>query len=186
VNGIKLSWTVNFELVMAMVPASLAERLKVGSLDEPINMSLAESDSGGAVGIIPRVRIGRASVANVPVLVLSDAQARKLNHGRIGPALGLMPLDLFGRVAWLKRGSLLELGDATPRGTANTPLLNGSAAPFPVLAGRPESPSAPLGHKEDGLDPGTSMDRIRQFETLILDFRQMRTYGRLKKPVRHR
>jgi len=65
--------------------------------------------------MIDFLRIGTASVENVPVLVLPDAQLKIGDLPQIRAIFGLPIFVAFRRVAWLDGGTSLILGDDAPR-----------------------------------------------------------------------
>lgn len=97
----------------------------------------------GEIGLIPEVKIGNATVENIPVLVLPDAQLT-IRSGKetvtLPFILSLYALADFGRVAWLAHDKWLALGHAAPRPFADAvPMIwhpNGIAVSLEGPGGR--------------------------------------------------
>ena len=66
------------------------------------------------MGLIDKATIDRATVENLPVLILPDAMLKLGKDYTIPAILGLPAFAALGRVAWLAGGTKLALGDAAP------------------------------------------------------------------------
>lgn len=123
VCGITLPWFIDTGAEISVLPQSNADRLRVRYLGTRVNVGTTTADVSGRVGVIDVLRIGGATVANVPVLVLPDdrltinpgANAAPGTGRTIPGILGLPVYVAFGRMAWLNGGSRLLLGGAAPR-----------------------------------------------------------------------
>ena len=100
---------------LAVMMQSVADAAGVRVLGQSRNVATSTAPVSGQVGIIPRVAIAGATVENLPVLVLPDAQLT-YDGGkvRIPFLLSLSALRAFGRVAWLDHGTMFALGDRAP------------------------------------------------------------------------
>jgi len=102
---------------ISVMMQSVAEAAHVGILGVTRSVDTTTTTVAGQIGIIPEVRIGEASLRNLPVLVLPDAQLTLANGSvRLPFILSLYGLAKFERMAWLDRGRSLALGDAAPQG----------------------------------------------------------------------
>lgn len=123
VRDITLSWFIDTGAEISVLPQSNADRLGVRYLGGNVSVGTTTADVAGRIGVIDVMRIGAATVENVPVLVLPDsrltvhptADARPGTGQMIQGILGLPVFAAFGRMAWLDRGSRLLLGAAAPR-----------------------------------------------------------------------
>lgn len=123
VRGITLSWFVDTGAEISVLPQSNADRLGVRYVGGNVSVGTTTADVIGRVGVIDLLRIGDATVENVPVLVLPDNRLRiypspdaKPGTGRmIEGILGLPVFAAFRRMAWSDGGSRLMLGEAAPR-----------------------------------------------------------------------
>jgi len=94
---------------------SVAEQAGVRDLGPTGQISTTTSAVSGSIGILPGLRLGEAKLTNIPVLVLPDAQLTFENGSfKLPLVLGLYPLALFGRIAWLDHGKILVLGEDAP------------------------------------------------------------------------
>jgi hypothetical protein len=115
-----------------------------------VNMLGASKDVGGTtgsvsgnIGLLPLVQIGDATVRNIPVLVLPDAQLT-ITHGKdvvkLPFILSLYAMAGFGKVAFLDHDKWLALGAAAPADAAGAvPLMwhpQGIAVPLDGPGGR--------------------------------------------------
>lgn len=100
---------------LAVMMQSVARTADVRVLGSSRNVTTSTAPVSGQVGIIPRIAIAGATVENLPVLVLPDAQLT-FDGGkvRIPFLLSLAALRAFGRVAWLDHGTMFALGDRAP------------------------------------------------------------------------
>jgi hypothetical protein len=75
------------------------------------------------MGVVDVLHVGGATVENLPVLVLPDAQLTIAGLPTIPAILGLPAMVAFGRVAWLGGASELALGSAAPEPPPDSPRL---------------------------------------------------------------
>jgi len=123
VNGFTLPWFVDSGAEVSVVSQSVADRIKVRMLPGSVQVGTTTAPVRGRMGVVDMLTIGAASVENLPVLVLPDAQLRIADIATIPAILGLPALVAFRRVAWLDRGGALALGDAAPPVPADAPRL---------------------------------------------------------------
>jgi predicted aspartyl protease len=117
-NGITSSWFFDTGAEITVLTQSLADRMRVRRIGSDIRVGTTTSDVTGNVGIIDRLQIGSASVENVPVLILPDAQLRIGDVHQIDGILGLPVMVAFRRVAWEKGGNEIALGEMAPNARA--------------------------------------------------------------------
>ena len=114
VNGVTLPWLVDTGAEISVVAQSEAERIGVRPVKGVFEVGTTTAPVNGQIGMIDRLQIGSATVENVPVLVLPDAQLTIGGLTKIRAILGLQVLRAFHRVAWLEDAHTLALGDAAP------------------------------------------------------------------------
>lgn len=115
VGTVAIPWFVDTGAEISVVSRSLADRIGVRILADRIKVGTSTADVFGEVGVVDLLRIGKASVENVPVLILPDAQLTIGGVRRIDAILGLQVLVAFHRVAWTGGGASLALGETAPR-----------------------------------------------------------------------
>jgi hypothetical protein len=97
---------------------SVAKAAHVKMLGASGNVGSTTSAVTGQIGLIPEVKIGDATVENIPVLVLPDAQLT-ITSGKetvsLPFILSVYALADFGRLAWLDHDHWLALGDPAPK-----------------------------------------------------------------------
>jgi hypothetical protein len=102
---------------ISVMMQSVAKTANVRLLGASRDVQGSTGAVAGQIGLIPSLKIGDATVDNVPVLVLPDAQL-VLTSGRVTLKLpfilSLYALAGFGRVAFLDHCKTLALGDAAP------------------------------------------------------------------------
>lgn len=123
VNGVTSSWFVDTGAEITTVTRSLAERMGIRTIADHIRVGTSTADVFGQVGMIDLLRIGDASVENIPVLILPDAQLKVGNIQQIDGILGLQVLVALRRVAWVDGGTILALGDAAPKARSDAPKI---------------------------------------------------------------
>jgi clan AA aspartic protease (TIGR02281 family) len=114
VKGLTLPWLVDTGAEISVVAQSEAERMGVRPVKGRFEVGTTTASVNGQIGMIDRLRIGGATVENVPVLVLPDAQLTIGGMTKIRAILGLQVLRAFHRVAWLRDAYVLALGEAAP------------------------------------------------------------------------
>lgn len=117
VNGVVLPWLVDTGAEISVVTRTNAQRMGVRLAKGDFEVSSTTAAVHGEVGMIARMHIGPATVRNVPVLVLPDAQLSIGGANAIQGILGLQVLRSFHRVAWLDNGATLALGQTAPEVT---------------------------------------------------------------------
>jgi hypothetical protein len=122
-GGVSALWFVDSGAQISVVSQSLATRIGVRMLDGKVEVGTTTAPVHGGVGIVDVLRIGDATVENVPVLVLPDAQLTIANLPPIPAILGLPAMVAFRRVAWLDHGKTLALGDMAPTAPADAPKI---------------------------------------------------------------
>jgi len=123
VNGITSSWFVDTGAEITTMTRSLADRMGVRRISDRVRVGTTTADVFGEVGMIDLLRIGNASVENIPVLILPDEQLKVGNVQQIDGILGLQVLVAFGRVAWVDGGRSLALGEAAPKAGPGSPKI---------------------------------------------------------------
>ncbi|MGN6279254.1 MAG: retropepsin-like aspartic protease [Sphingomonas sp.] len=123
VNGFALPWFVDSGAEVSVVSQSVADRIKVRMLTGNVKVGTTTAPVLGKMGVVDRLTIGDATVENLPVFVLPDAQLTIADLPTIPAILGLPALVAFHRVAWLDGAQELALGDAAPEVPANAPRL---------------------------------------------------------------
>jgi len=140
VNGVDLPWIVDTGAEISVLSQSSADKLKPHYVQGQFSVGTTTEAVSGRVAMIDLMRIGDATVENIPVLVLPDAQLA-VGGGRVIPAiLGLQVLNAFHRAAWLDHAKTLVLGEAAPHaGTGASRLYwhdEGMGIPVETAAGR--------------------------------------------------
>jgi predicted aspartyl protease len=115
VNTIALPWLVDTGAEISVVSKSNAEKIGVRPAKGSFEVGSTTASVNGQIGVIGRMRIGDATVENVPVLVLPDAQLSVGGGAMIQAILGIQVLQAFHRVAWLNDGTVLALGETAPK-----------------------------------------------------------------------
>jgi predicted aspartyl protease len=139
VNDVTVPWLVDTGAEVSVLSQSTADRLRPRLLRRSITVGSTTSPVTGELAVLDLLRIGKAAVENVPVLILPD-ELLGAGAGEAIPAiLGLPALNAFRRVAWLDQGSMLALGEEAPQVT-NTDYgifwhENGIGIPFETAAG---------------------------------------------------
>ncbi|HET9813653.1 MAG TPA: retropepsin-like aspartic protease [Sphingomicrobium sp.] len=123
VGGVTASWFMDTGAEISVVREGLAKQMHVRPVGQSIRVGTTTADVFGHVGLIDRLRIGSATVENVPVLVLPDAQLKIGNVHQIDGILGLQVFAAFGRIAWIDGGSALALGEAAPKARPTAPRI---------------------------------------------------------------
>lgn len=123
VNGFASPWFVDSGAEVSVVSQSVADRIKVRMLPGKVQVGTTTAPVGGRMGVVDVLHIGGATVENLPVLVLPDAQLTIAGLPTIPAILGLPALVAFHRVAWLDGASELALGNAAPAPPAGSPRL---------------------------------------------------------------
>jgi len=114
-GGVDLPWLVDTGAEISVLSQSAADRLKPHYVEGTFSVGTTTEPVVGRIAVIDMVRIGTATVENVPVLVLPDAQLA-VGGGKVLPAiLGLQVLNAFHRVAWVDHAKYLILGESAPR-----------------------------------------------------------------------
>jgi len=102
---------------ISVMMQSVARSAGVKMLGASRNVGSPTGPVAGQIGLIPEVRIGSATVKNIPVLVMPDAQLT-FSDGKetvsLPFILSLYALADFGRIAWLDHDKWLALGRAAP------------------------------------------------------------------------
>lgn len=122
-NGVTSPWIVDTGAEISVVTVSNAKAMGVKMAKGSFTVGSTTADVQGGIGLIPKLTIGMATVENVPVLVLPDAQLSIAGLPTIPGILGLPVMTAFKRVAWLDGGATLALGDAAPTVPAGAPKL---------------------------------------------------------------
>jgi len=127
------------QISVMMQSVALAAHVRLLGVSHSVETPTA--DIQGQIGMIPEVRIGRARLQNLPVLVLPDDQLVIANGSvRLPFILGLDGLAAFERIAWLDHGRALALGAAAPVSAPGAAPLTwhplGVAAPVDGVEGR--------------------------------------------------
>ncbi|MGH6889552.1 MAG: retropepsin-like aspartic protease [Rhizomicrobium sp.] len=101
---------------------SVAKAAHVKLLGALLHVDSTTAGASGRIGLIPEVRIGNATVEDIPVLVLPDAELT-VTEGKetvsLPFILSLYALADFGRIAWLDHDRWLALGSAAPQSFPN-------------------------------------------------------------------
>lgn len=163
VNGFSSSWFVDTGAEITTITKSLADRMGVRRVSNRVRVGTTTSDVFGEVGMIDLLRIGGASVENVPVLILPDAQLKVGNIQQIDGILGLQVLVAFGRIAWIDGGRSLALGEAAPKARADSPKIywHDEGLGVPVSTTR--------GVQGAHLDTGANSTSLRQDGIALVD-----------------
>ncbi|TPG43230.1 hypothetical protein EAH79_05365 [Sphingomonas koreensis] len=122
-GGYQSPWFIDTGAEVSVVSQSVARRIGVRMLPHRVQVGTTTAPVAGAMGMIDLLRIGDASIENLPVLVLPDAQLTIADLPTIPAILGLPALVAFHRAAWLDRGAELALGEAAPAPPADSPRL---------------------------------------------------------------
>jgi hypothetical protein len=123
VNGFALPWFVDSGAEVSVVSQSVANRIGVRMLPGGVQVGTTTAPVQGRMGVVDTLTIGEATVENLPVFVLPDAQLTIADLPTIPAILGLPALVAFHRVAWLDGGQTLALGEAAPSVPADAPRL---------------------------------------------------------------
>lgn len=114
VNGVTLPWFADTGAEVTVLSSSAANKLHPRLLGRTINVGTSTAGTQGELAVVDLLRIGGATVENVPVLILPDANLGASAGEAIPAILGLPVLVAFGRVAWLDNGTILALGGKAP------------------------------------------------------------------------
>jgi hypothetical protein len=128
---------------ISIMMQSVARAAKVRMLGASKDVGGTTGSVSGEIGLLPQVDIGNATVRNIPVLVLPDAQLT-ITHGKdvvkLPFILSLYAMAGFGRVAFLDHDKWLALGSVAPGDAAGAvPLMwhpRGIAVPLDGPGGR--------------------------------------------------
>jgi hypothetical protein len=123
VDGFTLPWFVDSGAEVSVVSQSVATRIGVRMLAGSVQVGTTTAPVQGRMGVVDTLAIGGATIENLPVLVLPDAQLTIADLPTIPAILGLPALVAFHRVAWLDGASELALGDDAPAVPADAPRL---------------------------------------------------------------
>jgi len=123
VNGFVSPWFIDSGAEVSVVSQSVADRIKVRMLPGTVQVGTTTAPVGGRMGVVDVLHIGGATVENLPVLVLPDAQLTIGDLPTIPAILGLPALVAFHRIAWLDGASKLALGAVAPVPPAGSPRL---------------------------------------------------------------
>ena len=121
VNGFVVPWFIDSGAEVSVVSQSVASRIGGRMLSGGVRDGTTTSSVDGRMGVVDLLHIGKASVENLPVLVLPDEQLTIAGLPTIPAILGLPALLAFHRVAWLDHATTLALGDAAPLPAADSP-----------------------------------------------------------------
>jgi predicted aspartyl protease len=140
VDDVELPWIVDTGAEISVLSQSSADRIKPHYVQGQFSIGTTTEAVSGRVAVVDLLHIGSATVENVPVLVLPDAQLA-VGGGRVIPAiLGLQVLNAFHRVAWLDHARYLALGEAAPHSGAGSYRLywheDGAGIPVETAAGK--------------------------------------------------
>ncbi|MBP6014218.1 MAG: clan AA aspartic protease, partial [Alphaproteobacteria bacterium] len=110
IAGTIATWAVDTGAEVSVIRASDAARFGVRWLDRELGITGSTAGVAvGGLGMIDRMRIGAAEIANVPVMVLPDENLTF--EGRaIPPILGMPVFYQFGSLAFVERGAHLRAG----------------------------------------------------------------------------
>lgn len=102
---------------ISVMMQSMARKTGVRELGATLQVGTTTAPVLAKLGLIERVRIGDATIMNIPVAILPDALLT-FDDGkvRLPFLLGLYPLCAFGRVAWVDHGAALAIGSRVPAG----------------------------------------------------------------------
>jgi predicted aspartyl protease len=123
VGGVTSAWIVDTGAQISVVNASTAKAMGVKMAKGDFTIGTSTADVQGGVGLIETMKIGAATVHNVPVLVLPDAQLAVGGFPTIPGILGLPVMTAFKRIGWVDGGATLVLGEAAPMVPADAPKL---------------------------------------------------------------
>ena len=122
---------------------SAARAAKVRILGASKDVGGTTGSVSGDIGLLPEVDIGNATIRNIPVLVLPDAQLTITNGKEVVKLpfiLSVYAMAAFGRVAFLDHDTWFALGATVPPGAAGAvPLIwhqRGIAVPLDGPGGR--------------------------------------------------
>lgn len=155
VNGFALPWFVDSGAEVSVVSQSVADRIKVRMLTGSVKVGTTTAPVLGKMGVVDKLTIGDATVENLPVFVLPDAQLTIADLPTIPAILGLPALVSFHRVAWLDGAQELALGDASPQLPADAARLywHEEGVGVPISTGR--------GTRGAHLDSGANASYLR-------------------------
>lgn len=125
---------------ISVIMASVASRAGVRRMGSA-SVGSTTGEVAGVVGVLPRLRLGQAVIADLPVLILPDAMLT-LDSGKIRMPfiLSLYGMALFGRIAWLDHDRVLALGSEAPKVDGGSVRAawrpNGVGVPFDGPGGR--------------------------------------------------
>lgn len=98
---------------ISVMMRSVADAGGVKMLGLRIRMTTTTKDASVQLGLIPKVVIGGATIRNVPVAVMPDAELTFAGgQVRLPFILGVHALRAFGVVTWLDHGRRISLGEA--------------------------------------------------------------------------
>lgn len=118
-NSVTIPWFIDVGAGMSTMTDSDAKRLGVRMLGGSVPVVTATSIRPVArIGMIDRMTIGGATIANMPVVVMPDA-ALTFDGSAASPILGLPALVAFDRIAWLDNGTRMAIGRDAPALAAN-------------------------------------------------------------------
>jgi clan AA aspartic protease (TIGR02281 family) len=123
VGGVTVPWIVDTGAEISVVTTSNAKAMGVMMAKGDFTVGSTTADVQGGIGLIEEMKIGAATVRNVPVLVLPDKQLSIAGLPTIPAILGLPVMTAFKRVGWIDGGTVLALGSAAPAVPANAPKL---------------------------------------------------------------
>lgn len=169
VNGFALPWFIDSGAEVSVVSQSVADRIAVRMLPGSVQVGTTTAPVKGQMGVIDTLTIGGATVENLPVLVLPDAQLTIADLPTIPAILGLPALVAFERVAWLDGGQALALGDAAPAVPADAPRLywHEEGVGVPISTAR--------GTRGAHLDTGANASYLRGLGRALLTRAQQRS-----------
>ncbi|MBS1029744.1 retropepsin-like aspartic protease family protein [Gluconobacter albidus] len=119
VNGIRVPWLMDTGAQITVISASLSIKLGVRLLDGDAKIGSTTGNVQGRIGFIDLLHIGTASVENVPVMILPDAQLKIGDLPQIQAIFGLPIFVAFRRAAWLDNNNTLALGETAPTANGN-------------------------------------------------------------------
>ncbi len=142
---------------ISVMMQSVAARAHVTILGRSASVGSTTASVMGEVGIVPQVRLGGATLRDLPVLVLPDASLTLAGgQVRLPFILSLYAMAAFGRIAWLDHGRTLAFGEASPQVDAGgAPLVwdpFGVSVPADGVAGR----------RAAHFDSGANLSYLRQ------------------------
>jgi hypothetical protein len=121
VAGFESPWFIDSGAEVSVVSQSVASRIGARMLPGKVEVGSTTAPVAGRMGVVDLLRIGDASIENLPVLVLPDRQLTIADLPTIPAILGLPALAAFRRVAWLDGAQTLALGEAAPAPPPGSP-----------------------------------------------------------------